>query len=52
MDNLESQSGSIGLNQAVFKGDAYSFGLVIFRVMLDFLDLLKLQVTQAFQDQW
>lgn len=51
-DNLESQSGPIGRNQVVFKGGAYSFGLVIFRVRLDFLDLLELEVTQALQDRW
>lgn len=34
------------------RGEAHSFGLAIFRVMLAFLDLLELQVTKALQDQW
>lgn len=34
------------------RGEAYSFALAIFRVMLAFLDLLELQVTKALQDQW
>lgn len=32
------------------RGEAYSFGLVIFRVMLAFQGLLELQVTEALQD--